>query len=112
MSHRSKPRGGPKSARSPSSGNSLHGRANGGGNGDGRRVVAGKSGARPSNGSANGGSPEKTLLEQAGETARNAPEVREELVAHYRKLLAEGRYHPDPEAVAERMIRKGLLRDI
>lgn len=109
MSHRSKPRRGPGS-RGPSSPKPPPSRRANGGNGDGRHA-RGASEAKPSNGRANGGL-EKTLQEQAGKAARSAPAIREDLVERYRKLIAEGRYHPDPRTVAERMIRKGLLRDL
>jgi len=113
MSHRSKPRRGPKSPGPSTSKAPRQGKTNGG-NGNGRDLGALETGqARPTNGSANGGAPfEAGLLERVSETARRVPEIREDLVAHYRRIIAEGRYHPDPEEIAERMIRKGLLRDI
>jgi anti-sigma28 factor (negative regulator of flagellin synthesis) len=46
------------------------------------------------------------------QTAKSAPEVRSDLVTYYRRLISEGRYSPDTLKVAERMIRKGLLRDL
>ncbi|MDP3939405.1 MAG: flagellar biosynthesis anti-sigma factor FlgM [Deltaproteobacteria bacterium] len=113
MSHRSKPRRGPNSPK-PASSHTPHPSKANGGNGNGWHLgSAGAGEARPTNGSANGnGAFEKGLQKRAGETARSAPDVREDLVAHYRQIIAEGRYHPDPEEIAERMIRKGLLRDI
>lgn len=116
MSDRSKPRGGPKSRKGagrPSSPDTPSPSKANGGNGAARHALPATPGAGPSNGSSNGSNGlEKQLLEWAGASARNAPEIREELVAHYREIIAEGRYHPDPEEIAERMIRKGLLRDI
>jgi hypothetical protein len=44
--------------------------------------------------------------------AKNSPAARPEVVARYKRLLAEGRYAPDLEKVAERMIREGLLEDL
>ncbi len=113
MSHRSKPRRGPKSPK-PTSSRTPHPSKANGGNGGGRRLgSAGAGEARPTNGSANGnGAFEEGLQQRVSESARSAPEVREDLVAYYRQIIAEGRYHPDPEEIAERMIRKGLLRDI
>ncbi len=52
------------------------------------------------------------LLAMGKQTAKNAPEVRSDLVTYYRRLISEGRYSPDTLKVAERMIRKGLLRDL
>ncbi len=44
--------------------------------------------------------------------AKNSPATRPEVVARYQRLIAEGRYAPDLEKAAERMIREGLLEDL
>lgn len=43
-------------------------------------------------------------LAKAKEVAKNAPDIREEKVAELRRRIAEGKYRPDPEAIADRMI--------
>jgi anti-sigma28 factor (negative regulator of flagellin synthesis) len=55
---------------------------------------------------------EADLLATALRQAKRAPGVRVELVARYKRLIERGRYHPDPQKIAERMIRKGLLKDL
>ena len=76
-------------------------------NGDSRQP----SGSLPEGATA-GGDAERAsvgLFARARVVARNAPDVRPGVVKHYRRLLADGRYEPDLEAVAERLIREGLL---
>ena len=48
------------------------------------------------------------LFSRARAGARRTPDVRPDVVERYRRLIREGRYAPDPEAVAERLIREGL----
>ena len=99
MSQRSKPRTGRKNKTQPIKGNGHaspptppHEEINGKGNGAGDDFAG--------------------LLAMGRQTAKSAPEVRSDLVTYYRRLISEGRYSPDALKVAERMIRKGLLRDL
>jgi len=109
MSKRSSPRGGRKSRGSTKALNTPPSTQEGA-NGGAHRVAAGPGGAKPSNGASNGSGGDQFNL--ATNILKDAPEVRDELIARYRKLIAEGRYHPDLEGVAERMIREGLLKDV
>lgn len=104
MTHRPKPRGSrkPRSAPAPEK---SHSECPENGNGAGRRQSAG---LIPPNGGSNGSD---ALAALAAEAARSAPEIREKLIARYRKSIQEGRYAPDLEGVAERMIHEGLLKD-
>lgn len=52
------------------------------------------------------------LFARTRAVALKTPEIRPGVVERYRRLIADGRYRPDPEAVAERMIRQGLLEDL
>lgn len=99
MSQRSKPRTGRKNKTQPRKGN-------------GRAAPP-----TPPHGGTNGkgdvaGNDFSSLLAMGRQTAKSAPEVRSDLVTYYRRLISEGRYSPDTLKVAERMIRKGLLRDL
>jgi hypothetical protein len=69
----------------------------------------------PAAGATAGGAAERAavgLFARTRVVALNAPDSRPEVVDRYRRLLAEGRFRPDLEAVAERMIREGLLENI
>ena len=52
------------------------------------------------------------LFARARAVATSAPCVRLGVVDRYRRLIADGRYHPDLEDVADRMIREGLLENL
>ncbi len=112
MSPRSKPRKGAKVPGAPRPDSPAEDRSASG------NVDAGRRGSKRvlrkrTNGSANGaGTTSAELLAAALREARRTPEVRAELVARYKRLISEGRYHPDPQKIAERMIRKGLLKDL
>ena len=109
MTHRPKPRGSRKSAGRATPAKPLSEGAENG-HGAGRPQTAGRI---PGNGASNGSAADsRALAELAADAARSAPEVREKLVARYRKSLKDGRYAPDLEGVAERMIREGLLKDL
>jgi hypothetical protein len=77
------------------------------GNGDARHATPP---LRPPAGATLGADHERGggLFSRALAVARSTPDVRPDVVARYRRLIAEGRYAPDPEAVAERLIREGL----
>jgi len=75
------------------------------------RVRSGK----PPAGATAGGEAERAamgLFARARALALKAPDIRPAAVDRYRRLLADGRYQPDLEAVADRMIREGLLENI
>ena len=79
-------------------------------NGDARTP----SGAPPEGATA-GGETERAafgLFARTRAVALNTPDVRPEVVERTRRLIAEGRYRSDPEAIADRMIREGLLEDL
>jgi hypothetical protein len=52
------------------------------------------------------------LFARTRAVALNTPDFRPEVVERTRRLIAEGRYRSDPEAIADRMIREGLLEDL
>ena len=109
MTDRPKPLGNRKRGKLPGPGKPIS-ESPDNSNGAGRRQAAG---SIPANGGSNGSAAEiGDLTELAVEAARNAPEIREKLIARYRKSIKDGRYAPDLEGVAERMIREGLLKDL
>ena len=61
---------------------------------------------------AESGTVTSALFSRARARAKNSPDFRPEVVARYKTLIAEGRYAPDLEKTAERMIREGLLEDL
>jgi len=61
---------------------------------------------------AESGTAASALFSRARAWAKNSPDVRPEVVTRYKTLIAEGRYAPDLEKTAERMIREGLLEDL
>ncbi len=112
MSKRSRPRGGRKSRGTSNARRALPSTPDGG-NGGMRRPTDDPADEKPSNGGSNGsGGNGLDQFSVAADTLKGVPEVREELVARYRKIIAEGRYDPDLDGVAERMIREGLLKDV
>ncbi len=69
----------------------------------------------PPAGATAGGEAERAtvgLFARTRAVALNTPDVRPELVERTRRLIAEGRYRSDPEAIADRMIREGLLENL
>lgn len=52
------------------------------------------------------------LFARTRAVALNAPDIRPGVVDHYRRLMADGRYHPDLDDVADRMIREGLIENL
>ena len=112
MSKRSRPRGGRKSRGTSNARHALPS-APARGNGETRSVAPDPADGKPSNGASNGsGGNGLDGFNLATDALKSAPEVRDELVARYRKSIAEGRYQPDLDSVAERMIREGLLKDV
>lgn len=112
MSRRSRPRGGQKSRGGSNARRALPSTP-GRGNGATHSLSADPAGEKPSNDASNGsGGNGPDPFNLATHALKDAPEVRDELVARYRKIIEEGRYHPDLDGVAERMIREGLLKDI
>jgi hypothetical protein len=83
--------------------------------GEGPRNGARTLSGRPPAGATAGGAADRAalgLFARARALALNAPDIRPEVVDRYRRLLADGRYEPDLEAVAERMIQEGLLENL
>ena len=69
----------------------------------------------PPAGATAGGEAERAaigLFARTRAVALNTPDVRPEVVERTRRLIAEGRYRSDPEAIADRMILEGLLEDL
>jgi hypothetical protein len=111
MSHPPKPRLGKRSRvpRGTTPSRRSHRRPNG----DGRQAA--RKGASPvprARAGAESGDFPGGLFARVLSRAKNSPSARPEVIARYKRLLAEGRYAPDLEKVAERMICEGLLEDL
>lgn len=51
------------------------------------------------------------LMRKAAEIAMSAPDIRSDKVENLKKLVREGKYHIDSEAVAERLLQEHLNTD-